>query len=117
MPREKQLEMTAADRLRWVREALGLSRSEFADLIGTSYYRIVNIERGVQRPQQDITVAVARLFRIDANWLLTSDGPWPELRPLDIDREAIRQHGERAKSEAMQSAFREQAKRILERAA
>jgi transcriptional regulator with XRE-family HTH domain len=117
MAEKTQFDKPGAARLRWVREALGLSRSEFADLIGTSYYRIVNIERGVQRPQQDITVAVARLFRVDANWLLTGDGPRPDLRPLDIDREAIRQQGERAKSEAMQSAFREQARDILERAA
>jgi DNA-binding XRE family transcriptional regulator len=113
MSREKQFEKAGAARLRWVRETLGLTRPEFAALIGASYFRVVNCEHGRTAPQLDMIQAIARTFAIDVHWLVTGEGARPTLRKLAIDRAAIRAEGERAERRALE----QQARDILERAA
>jgi DNA-binding XRE family transcriptional regulator len=113
MAEKTQFDKPGAARLRWVRETLGLTRPEFAALIGASYFRVVNCEHGRTAPQLDMIQAISRTFAIDVHWLVTGEGARPQLRKLAIDRAAIRAEGD----DAMRRALERQAMNALGRAA
>ena len=68
-------EWTAADRLRKVRELLGLNQSELAAMVGYSRATLAGIEQGVRTPRRGVLLAVAFATGVDFEWLETGKTP------------------------------------------
>lgn len=65
--------MTASERLKNVREALGKGQKEMAELLGINYRTYQNYEKSLNDPNWDTCEALVRLG-FNANWLLTGEG-------------------------------------------
>lgn len=61
---------TINERIRELREHLGLGRTEFADLLGTNRKRLQNVERGLQKPPSDLLEGIAHHWPEYSVWLL-----------------------------------------------
>lgn len=66
--------LTAGQRLRGMRELMGMDRTEFAKLLGFDYSRLTSIELGKQRMHDIDFDRVLRVFPHFAQWL-TFGGP------------------------------------------
>lgn len=62
-------------RLRLARHAAGLSMREAAERTGVPARTISNYELGEHKPSIDYIVTICTCFGINANWLLTGEGP------------------------------------------
>lgn len=60
-----------AERIRAIREGLGLGRTEFARVLGVSRQTIENIERAHQRAREDVILGIAEHWPQYAYWLVT----------------------------------------------
>ncbi len=89
MPEVNTTYMTAGDtipdmaygigsRLIQAREARGLSRERVAEILGISVSTIQHHENERNQLRPDTTMAYARLYRVDPNWIFTSYGKGPD---------------------------------------
>ena len=62
------------ERIRQIREELGLSRKEFGDKLGISQDVVNNLERGRIEIKDDRIKLICSMFNISENWLRTGEG-------------------------------------------
>ncbi len=62
------------ERMKTARESLGLSRPEFVEIYGGSVRTLENNERGRNEPGA-ATLSAFMALGVNANWLLTGEGP------------------------------------------
>ena len=61
-------------RVKEVRERLGLSQRNFADLIGFHKNQVGNVELGKSIPSEEFLISIAKKFNISISWLKTGEG-------------------------------------------
>lgn len=66
--------MTQGERIREVRNSLGLTLEKFGDRLGVTKVAISNIEKGNRNLTEQMTKAICREFNVDYMWLTTGDG-------------------------------------------
>lgn len=66
--------MTQGERIREVRNTLGLTLEKFGDRLGVTKVAISNIEKGNRNLTEQMTKAICREFDVDYMWLTTGDG-------------------------------------------
>lgn len=66
--------MTQGERIREVRNTLGLTLEKFGDGLGVTKVAISNIEKGNRNLTEQMTKAICREFNVDYMWLTTGDG-------------------------------------------
>lgn len=66
--------MTQGERIRKVRNTLGLTLEKFGDRLGVTKVAISNIEKGNRNLTEQMTKAICREFNVDYMWLTTGDG-------------------------------------------
>lgn len=62
------------DRLKKIREYLGLSQQEMADKLEVLVTTISKYERGVINPASNFLIKMVFLFNVDLNWLIAEQG-------------------------------------------
>lgn len=65
--------MTQGERIREVRNALGLTLEKFGDRLGVTKVAISNLEKGNRNLTEQMTKAICREFNVDYMWLTTGD--------------------------------------------
>lgn len=73
------MELTPGKRLQVARELMGISRSDFAEMLGIRYLRLVTIESDRGRMAIDDLEPIAKRYPELINWLILSE-------PLEIAR-------------------------------
>ena len=66
--------MTQGERIREVRNALGLKLEKFGDRLGVTKVAISNLEKGNRNLTEQMAKAICREFNVDYMWLTTGDG-------------------------------------------
>jgi transcriptional regulator with XRE-family HTH domain len=66
--------VTQGERIREVRNALGLTLEKFGDRLGVTKVAISNLEKGNRNLTEQMTKAICREFNVDYMWLTTGDG-------------------------------------------
>ena len=66
--------MTQGERIREVRNTLGLTLEKFGDRLGVTKVAISNIEKGNRNLTEQMTKAICREFNVDYMWLTTGNG-------------------------------------------
>lgn len=66
--------MIQGERIREVRNTLGLTLEKFGDRLGVTKVAISNIEKGNRNLTEQMTKAICREFNVDYMWLTTGDG-------------------------------------------
>ena len=66
--------MTQGERIREVRNALGLTLEKFGDRLGVTKVAISNLEKGNRNLTEQMVKAICREFNVDYMWLTTGDG-------------------------------------------
>ena len=66
--------MTQGERIREVRNTLGLTLEKFGDRLGVTKVAISNIEKGNRNLTEQMTKAICREFNVDYMWMTTGDG-------------------------------------------
>ncbi|UWD51815.1 MAG: helix-turn-helix domain protein [Bacteriophage sp.] len=66
--------MTQGERIREVRNALGLTLEKFGDRLGVTKVAISNLEKGNRNLTEQMTKAICREFNVDYMWLTTGNG-------------------------------------------
>lgn len=66
--------MTQGERIREVRNALGLTLEKFGDRLGVTKVAISNLEKGNRNLTEQMTKAICREFNVDYMWLTAGDG-------------------------------------------
>lgn len=66
--------MAQGERIREVRNALGLTLEKFGDRLGVTKVAISNLEKGNRNLTEQMTKAICREFNVDYMWLTTGDG-------------------------------------------
>ena len=66
--------MTQGERIKEVRNSLGLTREKFGDRLGVTKVAISNIEKGNRNLTEQMTKSICREFSVDYIWLTTGDG-------------------------------------------
>lgn len=66
--------MTQGERIREVRNTLGLTLEKFGDRLGVTKVAISNIEKGNRNLTEQMTKAICREFNVNYMWLTTGDG-------------------------------------------
>ena len=62
------------DNIRQIIGELGVSISEFAEIIGEKASRLNDVLQGKQRPPFDLIEKIISSLDVDANWLISGDG-------------------------------------------
>ena len=80
-----------AERLREIRESLGLSQGEFAQSIGVHRVTYNNYERGKSEPPLSVIKEIVQRYNVNPTWLLTGEGePFQEEgRRVEVDPEVL----------------------------
>ena len=78
---------TTGDRIRRVRGAL--SQIEFAGRMGADKNTVGRYERGERTPDGDFLVRIRTEFGTDLTWLLTGEGPGPDIVGVGSDGSTI----------------------------
>lgn len=73
-----------AERIRLVRESIGLSQQEFADRLGYSRRQVVAWEAAANMPPVSLMMAMRLQFDIDPEWVMLGPGLEP-VRKLNIE--------------------------------
>ena len=71
MPKLGEIKKGWGKRIRKVRDELGVSQSQFGDLVGVSYVYIWMLERESRRPSQALVIAIATRTGTNEGWLRT----------------------------------------------
>ncbi len=97
------------ERIRQIREALGLSQSEFAERLGIHKQMVSDVERGKQkRFNTQIEKSLADIFGVNLSWLLHGQGEMfaPQntqtshtLQSDDVEKEMILKYFDRIPSQ------------------
>lgn len=66
--------MTQGERIKEVRNTLGLTLEKFGDRLGVTKVAISNIEKGNRNLTEQMTKSICREFSVDYIWLTTGDG-------------------------------------------
>ena len=66
--------MTQGERIKEVRNSLGLTLEKFGDRLGVTKVAISNIEKGNRNLTEQMTKSICREFGVDYMWLTTGDG-------------------------------------------
>lgn len=66
--------MTQGERIKEVRNSLGLTLEKFGDRLGVTKVAISNIEKGNRNLTEQMTKAICREFGVDYIWLTTGNG-------------------------------------------
>jgi transcriptional regulator with XRE-family HTH domain len=66
--------VTQGERIREVRNTLGLTLEKFGDRLGVTKVAISNIEKGNRNLTEQMAKAICREFNVDYMWLTTGDG-------------------------------------------
>ena len=66
--------MTQGERIREVRNTLGLTLEKFGDRLGVTKVAISNIEKGNRNLTEQMTKSICREFSVDYMWLTTGEG-------------------------------------------
>lgn len=74
------------DRLRAARLQTGLSQQGWADLLGESRQRVIDVERGKQRPPAEMLAAAVAKAGLSPAWLVSGVGEMLDLRDLSSDQ-------------------------------
>ena len=75
------------DRMKIIRQAVGLTQAEFADKINISRNYIALIETGRREPSDRTIYDICRVFRVSEEWLRTGNGEMflPKSRTQQVD--------------------------------
>lgn len=75
------------DRMKIIRQAVGLTQAEFADKINISRNYIALIETGRREPSDRTIYDICRVFRVSEEWLRTGSGEMflPKSRAQEVD--------------------------------
>lgn len=85
--------MTLAERIRYIREDLGLSRAAFGDTLGISGDVVNNLERNRVNISESILRLICKTHRVNYFWLTEENGdPYVGVPEIVID-EAIEEYG------------------------
>ena len=63
------------ERIKELRETLGLSQQEFAERIHSKQVSVSSYERGTRTPLEPIILSICREFNVNERWLRTGEGP------------------------------------------
>lgn len=66
--------MTQGERIKEVRNSLGLTLEKFGDRLGVTKVAISNIEKGNRNLTEQMTKSICREFGVDYIWLTTGEG-------------------------------------------
>lgn len=66
--------MTQGERIKAVRNELGLTLEKFGNRLGVTKVAISNIEKGNRNLTEQMTKAICREFSVDYIWLTTGEG-------------------------------------------
>lgn len=66
--------MTRGERVKCVRNSLGLTLEKFGERVGVGKTAISNIEKGNRNLTEQMTKSICREFGVDYIWLTTGDG-------------------------------------------
>ena len=66
--------MTQGERIKEVRNSLGLTLEKFGDRLGVTKVAISNIEKGNRNLTEQMTKSICREFGVDYMWLTTGEG-------------------------------------------
>jgi len=66
--------VTQGERIREVRNTLGLTLEKFGDRLGVTKVAISNIEKGNRNLTEQMTKSICREFSVDYMWLTTGEG-------------------------------------------
>ena len=66
--------MTSRERIRQVRQTLGLTQSVFAERIGISKSHLSSIERGEREAIDRTLQSINNIFNVNKEWLRTGEG-------------------------------------------
>ena len=66
--------MNAGERLKQIRQNLGLTQKELAEKLGFKWYKIKDMESNKQKITYEIAKDLEKLFSINPDWLLTGEG-------------------------------------------
>lgn len=77
------------ERIRIVREALGMGRQEFVDITGIAKGTLIGIEQNRQEPKAGVLIAIAQAWPQYAAYLLIDDVDIKQKHPVldDLSRE------------------------------
>jgi transcriptional regulator with XRE-family HTH domain len=73
------------DRIRTIRNSLGLNQDEFAARISISRSALTKLERGINNPSEQTLKLICREFSIDYLWLKTGEGEMIEKPTVEGD--------------------------------
>lgn len=65
--------MGIGERVKRVRDSVGLNQRDFASRLGTSAGRVSEIESGKSVPGGDLLIRLNAEFHVDLNWVLTGE--------------------------------------------
>ncbi len=74
------------ERMRNIREVLGLTQKEFAARLEIPYTTISKYEHGNIKPSSDILSKIGRSYNVNLHWLLTGEG---EMLLQDTNRDTV----------------------------
>jgi transcriptional regulator with XRE-family HTH domain len=77
------------ERIRPIRDSLGMGRTEFGRLVGVGRKTIENIELGRQRATEDIITEICKQWPQFAYWLVTGNSR-PEYGDISPEIEEVR---------------------------
>ena len=64
-----------AERLRKLRNALGLTQEQFAKELGISFATVNRYEKGKRSPDAEFFQVLVDRYKVNLNWLFTGEGP------------------------------------------
>lgn len=73
------------ERIRAVREALGLSRNKFGEKFYVSQDVINNLERGRVTPTKEYINGICQQYNVNEHWLRTGEGEMFQPQPASLD--------------------------------
>jgi len=66
---------TIGSRIRFLRTRIaGLTRTDFAEKLGSKPVNIAVLERGLRRPSEQLLTKFQQAFNVNIDWLLTGSG-------------------------------------------
>lgn len=67
--------MTQGERIKEVRNSLGLTLEKFGDRLGVTKVAISNIEKGNRNLTDQMFISICREYRVNPDWLENGTGP------------------------------------------
>ncbi len=84
------------ERIKKIREAIGLTQEDFGKRIGSARNTIANYENGNRNPSNSVLLSICREFNVNETWLRTGEGEmFCRLETNDIVAKATRLLGEK----------------------